>query len=89
MKRSVCPLFLSFCLLFFIFSIGVSVEAQGDVSSQDQYICAIYLSGIGCSNCAKADPALFGEILPQNPKLIVFKYEVYKQRKINKEIKDK
>ena len=39
------------------------VYQETNLNDEKKPICAIYLTGIGCSNCAKADPVLFNEIL--------------------------
>jgi len=51
-------------------------------------ICAVYLTGIGCSNCAKSDSVILREVLRENPRLVIFEYEIYRHRKENKEVKD-
>jgi len=50
-------------------------------------VCAVYITGIGCGNCAVTDPRLFIETIDANPNLIVFEYEIYKCRKDNQETK--
>jgi len=49
-------------------------------------ICAVYVTGIGCSNCAVTDPALFVNATAASPDLIIFEYEIYHLRKENDDI---
>jgi len=51
-------------------------------------ICAVYLTGIGCGNCAVSDPVLFMEWTLDKPNLIIFEYEIYRHHKENAEVKD-
>jgi len=39
-------------------------------------ICAIYLTGVGCSHCAVSDPKLFGDVLNSYNNLVIIEYEV-------------
>jgi len=67
-----------------LFPVKPAVAAQ----LGEDVICAVYLTGIGCGNCAVTDPALFTEWTLNNPKLIIFEYEIYRHFKANKEVKD-
>ena len=51
-------------------------------------VCAVYITGIGCGNCAMTDPRLFIETTDVNPDLIIFEYEIYKTGKDNQGTKD-
>ena len=48
-------------------------------------ICAGYITGIGCPNCAKTDPMLLQTRVEKYPRLSIFEYEVYKLKKENRE----
>ncbi len=52
-----------------------------NAASIDDASCAVYFTGIGCPHCAKVDPVLFEETLPQH-NLVIIEYEVY-QKKVN------
>ncbi|MBF0484566.1 MAG: hypothetical protein HQL25_07670 [Candidatus Omnitrophica bacterium] len=54
----------------------------------DKPICAVYLSGIGCHNCAQTDPVIFFEWTQKFPNLLVFEYEVFKHELDNLLIKN-
>lgn len=53
------------------------------------YTCVVYLTGIGCHNCALIDPVLFVETTAANPNLVIFEYEIFKSREANQETKNK
>lgn len=40
-------------------------------------ICAVYITGIGCPNCAITDPVLLTEFTSKYPDLIIIEYEIY------------
>jgi len=69
-----------FLLIFNICSFIVSAE-----ETQNQ-ICAVYITGIGCPNCAITDPALLSEYTASNPNLIIIEYEIYDLRASNQDI---
>ncbi|MGI6393166.1 MAG: hypothetical protein ACOX2F_00275 [bacterium] len=48
-------------------------------------LTGVYITGIGCPNCAETDPYFFGDILEENPFLILFEYEIYKQAEDNRD----
>jgi len=78
-----------FVVVIFAHSFCLDVFAEESIEVDNkEAICAIYFTGIGCSNCAKADPVLFTEVLEENPRLIIFEYEVYRHKKENLKIKD-
>lgn len=54
---------------------------------ESDMITVVYLTGIGCSNCAVIDPILFTETIQKNPDLIVFEYEIFKEKIINDDAK--
>jgi len=84
MKR----LLITFLLIFSYFSL-FSEDAhkhEEEKVVRTGSISAVYLTGIGCPNCAKTDPVLLNETLSKIPELYLFEYEVYKQKKYNREI---
>ncbi|NOX71529.1 MAG: hypothetical protein GXO64_02410 [Candidatus Micrarchaeota archaeon] len=47
----------------------------------EEKICAVYFSGIGCSHCAKVDPVLLGNTLPENEgNFVLIEYEIFKEK---------
>ncbi|MCD6478292.1 MAG: hypothetical protein J7L44_00190, partial [Candidatus Diapherotrites archaeon] len=44
------------------------------------YICAVYFTGIGCPHCAKTDPVVLGKLPQQYKNLIIVEYEIYQLR---------
>jgi cytochrome c biogenesis protein CcdA len=58
---------------------GFSQESvEGDSS-----ICAVYLTGIGCHNCAITDPLILSKLLYEYENLIVIEYEIFKSASVN------
>ncbi len=74
--------FLIFGVILFLF---VILNANGILAQESgEQICAVYITGIGCPNCAITDPALLSEYTSEYPNLIVFEYEIYDLRASNK-----
>ncbi len=63
----------------FIFAISF-FNTPTEVKAQDNTICAVYFTGIGCPHCSKTDPVLFEELLDQYPNLFIIEYEIYNQQ---------
>ncbi len=52
----------------------------GDFSqAQENYICAVYFTGVGCPHCARTDPVVLDELLKKDPNLIIVEYEIYQK----------
>jgi len=64
-------------LLAFIFTL---LALSGTVLAQEQKVCAVYFTGIGCPHCAKSDPVIFKEFVPRHENFVVIEYEIYQQR---------
>ncbi len=64
-------------LVVSIFAINYPVDAQEDM------ICAVYITGIGCPNCAYTDPVLLSDYTTQFDNLVVIEYEVYHNQEFN------
>ncbi len=73
-----------FCLMTLISSFNFSFAEDSNNGS----VSAVYITGIGCGNCAVTDPRLFIETVDVNPDLIIFEYEIYKNREANQETKN-
>ncbi|MCF7878583.1 MAG: hypothetical protein K9L95_03840, partial [Candidatus Omnitrophica bacterium] len=61
---------------------GFSQESgQGPPST-----CAVYLTGIGCHNCAITDPLILSKLLYEYDDLIVIEYEIFKAGSKNEKV---
>ena len=68
---------IKFLIIFlFLVPLGGGIFAQGEIKTT----CAVYFTGIGCPHCAKTDPIVLGELVKENPDLIIAEYEIYQQR---------
>lgn len=47
--------------------------------AQENVICLVYFTGVGCSHCAKTDPVVLGELPKEYENLVVIEYEIYQQ----------
>jgi len=79
---------ICFLVLFLSVANSYGQSRIGSGSADDDVICAVYVTGIGCGNCAVTDPAIFKEWTAKNRKLIVFEYEIYSHRNENNDVKD-
>jgi len=75
--------YIFICLIFLAFFVN-AVNAQ-DFSSNDNNICAVYITGVGCPNCAITDPVLFKEMTKKYDNLFIIEYELYKLRSSNEQ----
>jgi len=50
------------------------------VMAAEDITCAVYFTGIGCPHCAKADPYVLGDLLLENPNLVIIEYEIYQHQ---------
>lgn len=82
-KRGLRSLFIA--LLSFLVLTGTGFSAE---SKHKEPLCAVYITGIGCGNCAVTDPVLFVNATASNPDLIIVEYEIYRSRQENQQIKD-
>jgi|GEM_PF-449281 len=77
-------------LLFLISSLSLFSDDihkhEGEKVVKTGSISAVYLTGIGCPNCAATDPVLLRKTLSEIPELYLVEYEVYKQKKYNRQI---
>ncbi len=77
-SRKIILSFTAVIFLFLLFNLG-SVSAQ----EIEEPICAVYITGIGCPNCAFTDPVLLSEYTSEYPNLIMIEYEIYSLRASN------
>lgn len=71
-----------FLILFSLITNFSFVSAQ----EKENEICAIYITGIGCPNCAYTDPILLSKYTSKYPNLIIVEYEIYNLRANNQDI---
>ncbi|MCD6578541.1 hypothetical protein J7L48_03630 [bacterium] len=48
--------------------------------AQEDKICAIYFTGVGCPHCAKTDPVVIKELTDEYNNLAIIEYEIYQTR---------
>ncbi|MEA3293313.1 MAG: hypothetical protein U9P88_02550 [Patescibacteria group bacterium] len=53
------------------------------VFGENKNLCVVYITGIGCPNCAFTDAVFFSELTQKYPNLIIIEYEIYQQHKEN------
>jgi len=56
------------------------ISAEDNHQGNKDAVCAVYITGIGCSACARADPIILGKLPKKNPNFVVIEYEIYGQR---------
>ncbi|MBN1869787.1 MAG: hypothetical protein JW847_04325 [Candidatus Omnitrophica bacterium] len=78
--------FLQIWFVFLFCAAGSSLAHAQEKT--DKALCAVYITGNGCSNCAVTDPMLFTEATAVNPRLVILEYEIYKARQDNTEVKN-
>lgn len=75
-KNSIAKRILLASILLAFVSLGfVSVYANSE-----DYICAVYFTGVGCPHCAKTDPLVLGKLPQEYNNLIIIEYEIYQLR---------
>jgi hypothetical protein len=52
-------------------------------ASAEGRVCAVYITGIGCPNCAVTDPEVTSGFTGQNPDCLVIEYEIYQKNADN------
>ncbi|MDD3375119.1 MAG: hypothetical protein PHY73_05295 [Candidatus Omnitrophica bacterium] len=80
--------FFLFIVVFFLFLSLASISVAADPDQNTDFMCAAYLTGIGCHNCAVVDPLLFSVLTAEKSNFIIFDYEIYKKDKYNKKVKE-
>ncbi len=81
--KKVVNLAIGIVLILFILIMSSSVISAEE---NQEKICAVYITGIGCPNCAITDPALLAEYTSKYPDLIIVEYEIYHLRASNQDI---
>ena len=72
-------------IILFIFSFMFAVSPAVLAEAGGDTICAVYLTGIGCPNCAFTDPFLLTNLTAEHPGLVVIEYEIYRLQAQNQE----
>jgi len=63
-----------------IFALVVLSMAALAGAQEEQTVCMIYFTGVGCPHCAQSDPFIFGEMLSEyNQSLVILEYEIYQE----------
>lgn len=57
----------------------IMLLAAVPMASAGETFCSVYVTGIGCPNCAITDPAVISEFTSENPNLLVIEYEIYQK----------
>lgn len=61
----------------FVFSFGPKTQAQ---ETPNNYLCAVYFTGVGCPHCAATDPYVLKSWLKDYHNFVVVEYEIYQQK---------
>lgn len=77
-------MFKSKILLFSLLVIILASICFGNFSeAKEDCICLVYITGVGCPNCAITDPVVLSEWTLEYPNLVVIEYEIYKNHEEN------
>ncbi|MBD3360479.1 hypothetical protein GF366_01610 [Candidatus Peregrinibacteria bacterium] len=76
---------LSLLLIPFLFLAGT---LSANAENEEEVICAVYITGIGCPHCAVTDPVVLDEKLRENPNLVIIEYEIYQTKHNSRVILD-
>ncbi|MCK4782013.1 hypothetical protein KAS79_03795 [Candidatus Parcubacteria bacterium] len=60
-----------------VFGFGIG---QGILAQEDDNVCIVYFTGIGCTHCAQADPLVLEQLTKEYPNLVIVEYEIYQQK---------
>lgn len=47
--------------------------------AQENVVCLVYFTGVGCPHCSKTDPVVLEELPKEYENLVVIEYEIYQQ----------
>jgi cytochrome c biogenesis protein CcdA len=71
--------------LFTVMFLGMLLVSAQELQNEDN-ILAVYITGIGCPNCAYTDPILLSEYTSKYTNLIIIEYEIYNLRASNQDV---
>lgn len=72
----------------FILVLGLFLIPNFSFAKENNSVCAVYITGIGCSNCAVTDPVILSDFTAKYPEFILVEYEIYQNKKSNLSISD-
>jgi hypothetical protein len=61
-------------LIFCFWGLGLASPA---LASQEDYVCLVYFTGIGCGHCEMTAPLVLEQLPRDYPNLVVIEYEIY------------
>jgi hypothetical protein len=64
----------------FLLAVLVVAVMAPSAAAQEKDFCAVYITGIGCPHCAKADPFVLSDMLDEYPNLVIIEYEIYQEQ---------
>ncbi len=67
-------------IIFFGLILGLFLIPNFTLAEDDNFICAVYFTGVGCTHCAKTDSVILEQLPKEYPNLVVIEYEIYQQR---------
>jgi len=80
-------MFKSKIILFSLLAIILASVCFGDFSeaseTRENCICLVYITGVGCPNCAVTDPVVLSEWTLKYPNLVAIEYEIYENNEEN------
>lgn len=84
MNAKLRSLIVIFAAVFTLFTL--SLTASANAQNNNDAVCSVYLTGIGCPNCAVTDPVLLRDLTAEYPDLVVIEYEIYESHESNQSI---
>jgi len=79
-------LFWVIALFLILFSLSANFPFASALGNSENKICVVYITGIGCPNCAITDPELLVNYTARYSNLIIVEYEIYNLRASNQDI---
>ncbi len=68
-------------IFFLVLILGIFVILIPEFSfAQEDTVCAVYFTGVGCSHCARTDSVILEDLPREYSNLVVIEYEIYQQR---------
>jgi len=67
-------------ILFTLFLISNFLLPTALAEGEQDVVCAVYFTGVGCPHCAKTDPIILVDLLKKYPDLVIIEYEIYQQQ---------
>lgn len=68
-------------IFFLVLILGIFVILiPGFSFAQEDTVCAVYFTGVGCPHCANTDPVILEDLPKEYSNLVVIEYEIYQQR---------